>query len=347
MNAKDLINVLTNQDIIHLMKELGCDNYIDKSSEIIFPTICHDGKSMKLYYYNENKKFQCYSHCGSMSVYDLIMNVKECNFATAFKFLKDLISDSEMRGYGFDYAEEKIVDLKDIVVPEIDPLEKQFLYDIFSKQPIQCWIDEDISYETQKKFKIRYDKSKDHIIIPHFDWKTGKLIGIRKRVLNEIEAEKYGKYTPLFYDGKSYAHPLGHNLYGLNLTKENIKKYKKVVVFESEKSVLKYETMFPNKNISVSVCGSNFTNTQKKILLNLGVKEIIIALDRQYEDENSEEGVKWKEKINRMCSNLNDLCKCTCLWDTDTNRLLDYKDSPIDKNKYIFKKLLDERKNIL
>ena len=105
--------------------------------------------------------------------------------------------------------------------------------------------------------------------------------------------------------------------------------------------------MFPNKNISVAICGSNFSNTQKKILLELGVEEIIMALDRQYEDENSQEGVKWREKINRMCSNLNDLCKCTCLWDTDTNRLLDYKDSPIDKNKYIFKKLLDERKNIL
>ena len=70
--------------------------------------------------------------------------------------------------------------------------------------------------ETQKKFKIRYDKSKDHIIIPHFDWKTSKLIGIRRRALNKIEAEKYGKYTPLFYDNKSYAHPLGLNLYGLN-----------------------------------------------------------------------------------------------------------------------------------
>ena len=346
MNAKDLINVLTNQDIIHLMKELGCDNYIDKSSEIIFPTICHDGKSMKLYYYNENKKFQCYSHCGSMSVYDLIMNVKECNFATAFKFLKDLISDSEMRGYGFDYAEEKIVDLKDIVVPEIDPLEKQFLYDIFSKQPIQCWIDEDISYETQKKFKIRYDKSKDHIIIPHFDWKTGKLIGIRRRTLSKIEAEKYGKYTPLFYDGKSYSHPLGLNLYGLNLNKENIKKYKKVIVFESEKSVLKFNTMFPN-NISLAICGSTFSNTQKKILLDLGVEEIIIALDRQYENESDEEGVIWRNKILKMSENLLDYCRVSYIWDNDENRLLEYKDSPIDKDKYIFKKLLDERKNIL
>ena len=342
MNAKDLINVLTNQDIIHLMKELGCDNYIDKSSEIIFPTICHDGKSMKLYYYNENKKFQCYSHCGSMSVYDLIMNVKECNFATAFKFLKDLIEDSEMRGFGFDFAEEKIVDLKNIVVPEIQPLKKQFLYDVFSKQPVECWMDENISYETQKKFKIRYDKSKDHIIIPHFDWKTGKLIGIRRRTLSKIEAEKYGKYTPLFYDGKSYSHPLGLNLYGLNLNKENIKKYKKVIVFESEKSVLKFNTMFPN-NISVSVCGSNFTNTQKKILLNLGVKEIIIGLDRQYEAENSKEAMIWEEKILKMSSNLLDYSKVSYLWDTDINRCLDFKDSPVDCGKDKFKYLIKNR----
>ncbi len=346
MNAKDLINVLTNQDIIHLMKELGCDNYIDKSSEIIFPTICHGGKSMKLYYYNENKKFQCYSNCKSISVYDLIMKIKKCDFATAFKFLKDLIEDVEMRGFGFDFAEEKIVDLKDIVITEIEPLEKQFLYDIFSKQPVECWIDEDISYETQKKFKIRYDKSKDHIIIPHFDWKTGKLIGIRKRVLNEIEAEKYGKYTPLFYDGKSYAHSLSHNLYGLNLTKENIKKYKKVVVTESEKSVMKYETMFPNKNICGAICGSNFSNTQKKILLELGVDEIIIGLDRQYENENENEGVLWRNKILKMSENLLDYCKVSYIWDTDENRCLDYKSSPLDHGKDKFKFLIENRISI-
>ena len=342
MNAKDLINVLTNQDVINLMKELGCDNYIDKSSEIIFSTICHNGKSMKLYYYKENKKFQCYSHCGNMSVYDLIMKVKECDFATAFKFLKDSISDSEMRGYGFDFAEEKIVDLKDIVVPEIEPLEKQFLYDVFSKQPVECWIDEYISYETQKKFKIRYDKTKDYIIIPHFDWKTGKLIGIRKRVLNKIEAEKYGKYTPLFYDSKSYSHALGLNLYGLNETKENIKKYEKVVIFESEKSVLKFDTMYSN-NISVSVCGSNFSNTQKKILLELGVKEIIIGLDRQYKDENDEEGVVWRNKILKMSENLLDYCRVSYIWDNDENRCLDFKDSPIDCGKDKFEYLIKNR----
>lgn len=342
MNAKDLINVLTNQDIIHLMKELGCDNYIDKSSEIIFQTICHKGKSMKLYYYNENKKFQCYSHCGSMSVYDLIMKVKECDFATAFKFLKDLISDSEMRGYGFNFTEEKIVNLKDIVIPEIEPLEKQFLYDIFGKQPVECWVDEGISYETQKKFKIRYDKSKDHIIIPHFDWKTSKLIGIRKRVLNKIESKKYGKYSPLFYDSKSYSHPLSNNLYGLNETKENIKKYEKVVIFESEKSVLKFDTMFPN-NISTAICGSNFSNTQKKILLELGVKEIIIGLDRQYKDENDEEGVVWRNKILKMSENLLDYCRVSYIWDNDKNRLLEYKDSPIDCERDKFEYLVKNR----
>lgn len=343
MNAKDLINVLTNQDVINLMKELGCDNYIDKSSEIIFSTICHNGKSMKLYYYKENKKFQCYSHCGNMSVYDLIMKVKECDFATAFKFLKDSISDSEMRGYGFDFAEEKIVDLKDIVVPEIEPLEKQFLYDIFSKQPVECWIDEDISYETQKKFKIRYDKSKDHIIIPHFDWKTGKLIGIRKRALNKIEAEKYGKYTPLFYDSKSYAHSLSHNLYGLNFTKSDIKKYKKAIIFESEKSVMKFNTMYPNDNISVAICGSTFSNTQKKILLELGVKEIIIGLDRQYKNENSEEAMKWRNKILKMSENLLGYCQVAYLWDNDESRCLGYKDSPIDSDKDKFEYLMKNR----
>ena len=132
----------------------------------------------------------------------------------------------------------------------------------------------------------------------------------------------------------------------MNISKDNIKKYKKCIVFESEKSVLKYESLYPDRNISVSICGSSFSNQQKKMLLNLGVEEIVLALDRQYENEDSEEGRDWRNKIIKNLKGLKDYCQCSFTWDTDQDRLLDYKDSPIDKGRKVFETLLRNRIHI-
>ena len=151
---------------------------------------------------------------------------------------------------------------------------------------------------------------------------------------------------PLFYGDNCYSHALGSSLYGLNISKDNIKKYKKCIVFESEKSCLKYESLYPGKNISVSICGSSLSNTPKKILLDLGVQEIVLALDRQYENEDSEEGRDWKNKIIKNLKGLTDYCKVSYIWDNDEDRLLEYKDSPIDKDKKTFQILLSNRIHI-
>jgi hypothetical protein len=56
------------------------------------------------------------------------------------------------------------------------------------------------------------------------------------------EAEKYGKYRPIRIGKTLYNHPLGYNLYGLNKNAPAIKLFKKAVVFEGEKSTLKYDS---------------------------------------------------------------------------------------------------------
>jgi len=60
-----------------------------------------------------------------------------------------------------------------------------------------------------------------------------------------------------------YNHPLGMNLYNFNNSRRNIPKLKKAIIFESEKSCLKYQTYFGFENdISVACCGSNITAYQ-------------------------------------------------------------------------------------
>ena len=110
--------------------------------------------------------------------------------------------------------------------------------------------------------------------------------------------------------------------------------------------MLKYESLYPNRNISVAICGSSFSNQHKKMLLNLGVEEIVLCLDRQYENEDSEEGRNWKNKIIKNLKNLTDYCKVSYIWDTDQDRWLEYKDSPIDKGRKVFETLLRNRIHI-
>ena len=58
MDYKDILEQLTDSDIIEVLKVLGGDVKQIKGDSLIFPTICHNenGKS-KLYYYKNTKVF--------------------------------------------------------------------------------------------------------------------------------------------------------------------------------------------------------------------------------------------------------------------------------------------------
>ena len=128
---------------------------------------------------------------------------------------------------------------------------------------------------------ICYNPSSQAIVIPHYD-ENGFLIGIRERTLIK-ENEIYGKYRPTYLNKQMYNHPLGFSLYNLNNSKNNIKILKKAIVFEGEKSPLLYESYFGRENdISVACCGSNLSSYQLKLLLDLGIEEVIIAFDKQF-----------------------------------------------------------------
>ena len=342
MNAQELINIITPSDILTLMNDLGADLVKETNEYFIFTSICHGSESSKLYYYF-TKRFYCYSNCGSMDIYDLIMKVKDCDFKTAFNYLRSIVNGYNRAIIGFGGRQFKNINLDDIVIEQPPIIDKPFLYKMYNDniKLMKEWSDENISEDALRKFNIRFDVKGNRMIIPHMR-EDGKCVGIRVRNFNPKDIER-GKYMPLFYGDNCYSHQLSANLYGLNVSKENIKKYKKCVVFESEKSCLKYESLYPDRNISVSICGSNFSNQQKKMLLDLGVQEIVLAMDRQYENEDSEEGRDWKKKIIKNLKNLTDYCKASYIWDTDKNRLLEYKAAPIDQGKEIFEKLLKNR----
>lgn len=339
MNASDVLESLSIETITQILTELGAEPVKETSEYLIFTSICHGSDSHKLYLYKSSKTFHCWSHCGNMSLFDVVMRVKQCEFKDAFKYVKTFTSGGGIHGF---YKPYRKTSLEDIIVEPLPLINKPFLYKMFKNCKIKEWLEDNIDYNATNKFNIRKDLEGNRIIIPHFNIK-GECVGIRCRHLNPEDIERKGKYTPIWYDNMSYAHQLSLNLYGIHISKDNIKKYKKAIVVESEKGVLQYESYYPGNNICVAICGSTFSQTQKKMLLELGAEEIVIALDRQYEYEDSEDATIWKNKILKMSQDLLPYCKVSYIWDTDENRLLEYKDSPLDRGKKVFQKLIGER----
>ena len=304
-NFNNIKNSLTIEQVKDLLFALGGDPVI-KGDIILARTICHGGQSHKLYYYDNTKLFKCYTDCpeGSFDVYDLIIKYnknenKEMNLYQAVNFVVNffnlvisnenfIINNEELTDWKIlnKYEEnnsqekqQKIVDLKFY--------DKKILK--YLPQPkLPMWLKEGITQEVMNKVDIKFDPVHWGIVIPHYA-PNGKLIGIRERTLIK-EEEQNGKYKPAILNYQMYNHPLGFNLYNLNNSKDNIRKIKKAIVFEGEKSCLQYMSYFGMDNdISVAVCGSSLTAYQIQLLKELDVEEVVIAFDKQFKEIGDKE----------------------------------------------------------
>jgi len=192
-----------------------------------------------------------------------------------------------------------------------------------------------------KKFGIKYSILSNQIIIPHHDI-DGNLIGVRARNLNEELVDDGKKYMPVYYKNEVLKHPTGAALYGLNLTRKDIERYKTIILFESEKSVLQLDTMLPDMSIGVCISGSSLTYHQLDILKKLDIEEVVVALDKEFTEIGSQEEKFYAEKVkNVFLDKLTPYYRVSVIWDTDN--LLGEKESPTDRGLDTFKKLFENR----
>lgn len=346
MDYEEIIKNLQIDSVIELMFKLGVDRYIDKGSYLIFPTICHNidsaEASMKLYFYKDTKLFVCYSSCGNMSIFKFLREYYETR-QIEYDWYQDVYSvilDCSNFSKGEGFAIERYKSLHDHYAvkrreKELPEFSKNVL-DCFVKSYPAEWLNDGITQETMDKFDIKYSISQNKIIIPHYDI-NNRLIGIRGRALDTWEIENIGKYTPIKIEQTWYKHPLSMNLYGLNITKDNIRKRGICYLFESEKSVMQMEH-FSFPNCSAAVCGSNFNKYQLNILMKYcAPSEIVICFDK--EELPGEE--KYFDKLYNICKKYNAYCNFSFVY--DRQGLLDLKDSPSDKGEEVFCKLLEKR----
>lgn len=347
---KELKEKLTEENIISILEQLGAERYEDKSDSIIFPTVCHNADpsnaSMKLYYYKESKLFHCYTGCAAtFDIYDLVKRWylargrKEEDISFRTDIYDKIANQVSFVGAEIPYEKKSERYERRKLVNNQFPYPEEVL-NIFDKIYPPEWIVEGITKASMDTYNILFSMSRNQIIIPHYNY-DGHLVGIRGRLLNKEEAETYGKYMPLRIEDTLYRHRLMFNLYGLHLSKVNIKRKGIAILFEGEKSVLKYESFFGD-NISAAVCGSSISKAQIDLLSKAGAKEVVIAFDKEF--SNNKERATYYNKLCSIAERFTRHMDFSIIMDREN--LLTEKDSPIDQGVDIFNQLLKTRTKV-
>lgn len=360
-DKQDIKDSLSIDNIFELLQEWGGDpEYTDFG--ILCSTICHNDPgegSKKLYFYTNSGLFRCYTQCGEyFDIFQLVIKIMDHRHHVEFD-LNDAVrwvaqkfgmsgrednspTTDDLDDWRVLASYERIQDVEvktnEIVLKEYDPT----ILDRFNyTYKISPWLDEGISQEVLERARIGFYPGGDQITIPHYD-ADGRFVGLRGRTLCQEDAERFGKYRPLRVNNQLYNHPLGMNLYNFNNAKNNIPILKKAIIFEGEKSVLKYQTYFGFENdISVACCGSSVSAYQMQLLMDAGAQEIIIAFDRQFQAIGDAEFKHLKTNLLRLHGKYNNQVAVSFIF--DKTMITGYKDSSIDCGKETFLQLFKER----
>lgn len=344
IDYQEIIEQLDDNKVMALLDKLGI-SYEDKPDCLIMPTVCHNQNmeeaSQKLYYYKNTHIFYCYTEDGAMSIFNFLKHFYEVR-DIAYDWYTDIyelvlgcsyFGEQEYNPNAYKSTRDNYTLRKER--KELPSYPKEVMESFVQYYPVE-WLNDGISKEAMDKFGIRFSPSQNKIIIPHYDV-NGRLVGIRGRALNEEDIENWGKYMPVQIEGKWYSHPLSLNLYGLNVTKDNIRRAGVAYIAEGEKSILQFES-FNQLNCTVASCGNKFNKYQLDLLIRTcGVKEVILCYDQE-EKQGSQE---YFNKLYEICLKYKTYVNMSFIY--DKSRLLKLKESPFDKGEETFLALLKTR----
>lgn len=353
MQLSTIINSLQQEDIINLMEELGSSYTRLNSGQLAFETICHNepGESHKhkLVYYHESKSFYCFTECScSYGIIELIMKVKKIEkgkaIAEFYRIMNISMGFVLQEGFETPHSDNSFIkkfrkkkEEHEALIERDETILQQF-YPFYPKS----WIENDfISIEACRRFKIKFDVYENRAVIIHHDIK-GRCIGVKVRHFQQKDIDAGRKYMPLTYRGELYNYPTSMNLYGMYENLKAIKKFKKIILFESEKAVMQHYSFYGEDSVAAAISGSAFSDYQLKLLIEAGVETVVIAVDKEFVEIDDEKDWKYRQKIKKMfIDKLKPYFNIELVW--DFQNLLEEKMAPTDRGKEIWEKLYKKR----
>lgn len=327
------------EKIEFILDKIGCHNIKFNEHKNYFSASQPDGDNPQGVNIRNNKYLNYRSFSRNVSYDDgkdlisLVEDINNMSFIEAVKYIHNLL------GLKFTYKKPKenknkydplevfkkieergrhnVVNVDDIHV-----LDEEILNDYVPLLYID-WYKEGIMPWTRKNFGLCYSYRYKRVIIPHRYWLTGELIGTNARTTVK-NYEEFGikKYVLT----KGFNKHL--NLYGLWENYDSIQKAGYVVVAESEKSVLKRDSL--NDSTVVALSGKTMSDEQARILIGLNV-EIVIGLDV---DVNINE-------VRHMADRFYNIRPVSYMY--DKWNLLGEKDSPADARNKDYQLLFENR----
>lgn len=189
----------------------------------------------------------------------------------------------------------------------------------FLPYPSYDWIQEGISYKTQKMYGIGFDLESKRITMPMRN-RFGQLVGVKGRILKDEDDER--KYLYLYKFNNRY------EWFNFHFAHPYILMEKRVYIYEAEKSCMKaFEHGIYN---TLAIGASEIAPEQVQIVKSLGLDiEIVLCYDKGISLDEIKESAKLFEGR-----------KVFAMYDTDD--ILNGKDSPIDNGIEVWNKMVEE-----
>jgi len=182
------------------------------------------------------------------------------------------------------------------------------------------WIDEGIPHHIQVMYDVGFDLDSKRVVFPIRN-RFGQIVGVKGRIAKTEDAPKH-KYLYLYKCNN------GLEWFNFHFAHMYILQYKKVYIYESEKSCMK---AFANGIYNTLAIGaSEISDAQVEIIKQLGLDiEVVLCYD---EGINIDEIKKQAERFKGR--------KIFAIY--DNKNLLGRKDSPIDCGLEVWSELLEE-----
>ena len=310
LDIQAIKSAITDDDIIALMDSMGIPLVSANSQYMIFPSCCHhadwERHSKKLYYYIESQRWHCYSCAGDWDTIALIQHLRHCTFNQVVDYICSTLDISATEVVQDDMRDNWQHDLRRWLpnATQDEPAELT-AYDpailaAFDHLYPSDWLEYGITRDSMDKFGIGWYARQACISIPVMQ--NGQLVGVRGRYTRPQDIAK-GKYRPIaMLDGNVLKFSSSACLYGYDQNKAAIEKSRQVLLFESEKSVLKA----PSYGIynSLAVFGSNISKRHIELLLELGVNDVVLAFDSDYKQMGDADFQFFVTKMKKLASRL-------------------------------------------
>lgn len=332
--------IYNNNKIAFVLESIGVHNIREMTTEFRGGTPEYEGNNNMSVKKNEFLNCSIYTSSETIrgDIFVLIEYCKGLDFGHAMRYLHRLLGfdptftkkkevNSEIARLLSVAKQYQVAGIRDEDGDTQDTYDESFL-DNMVFLPYRDFYKEGILASSQKRFGVRFDPESGRVVFPwtySYDTRGLRYVGASARTTEpnwkELGIAKYMAVPKRFQKSR--------NLYGYVENYNDIQKEGMVIVFEGEKSVIKAHSFL--YGCAVAIGSHDISIEQIALLESLNV-EIVIAFDKDVSEEH----------VINTCRRMN--LGRTVSYIYDEHGLLEDKDSPVDKGRIIFSKLLEERK---